>query len=80
MVSDIPFGRNVLRLSKCDWFTPGWSATFFLTLQTYGVSLGLRMRYLLHANFRANKLQANFLGPKCRKLEHFNAVSVRHMT
>ena len=40
----------------------------------------LRIRYSLHANFRAKKLQANFLVPKCRKLHYFTAVSMRHMT
>ena len=40
----------------------------------------LRICYSLHANFRANKLQANFLAPKCRKLQYFTAVSMHHMT
>ena len=51
--------------------------SYFAKLRRFTWSL--KICYSLHANFRANKLQANFLAPKCRKLEYFTAFSVRHM-
>ena len=52
--------------------------SYFAKLRRFTWSL--RIRYSLHANFRANKFQANFLAPKCQKLDYFTAVSVRHVT
>ena len=52
--------------------------SYFAKLRRF--TWGLKMSYSLHANFRANKLQANFLAPKYWKLQYFTAVSVRHMT
>ena len=37
----IPIGRDVLRLSKCDWLARERSATCFLISQSYGVSRDL---------------------------------------
>ena len=77
----IPIGRDVLRSSKCDWLVRERSAymlSYFAKLRRFTWSL--RIRYSLHANFRANKLQANFVTPKCRKLQYFTAVSMRYLT
>ena len=52
--------------------------SYFAKLQRFTWSL--RTRYSLHANFEASKLQANFVAPKCWKLQYFIAVSARHMT
>ena len=76
----IPIGRDVVRSSLRDWLVRERSAICFLISQSYGVSLGVRIRYSLHGNFRAKKLLANFVAPKCWKLQYFAAVSIRHMT
>ena len=77
----IPIRRDVLRSSKRDWFVLERSAIcFFYFAKQRRFAWCLRTRFSLDANFRTNKLQANFLAPKCRKLQYFTAVSMRHMT
>ena len=80
MLELIPIGRYVLRSSKRDWLVRERNAMFSYFAKLRRFTWSLRIRYSLHANFRANRLQANFLALKCRKLKDFTAVSVRHLT